>query len=217
MVLNLLIASAVIMPWRPIGLGVLIPVSVTAAASLLRPSQASMVVLLAVIALGMTLAIAADDPVGQIGATTPVGTRPRLVVRAVVAAMASGIGLLTLAGIAASVGVNGDLPIVRLWACSSVLTLTAAALTRRFLPNVPGLAAGSIGLVLVVGVSTLMRDYAGSWVSHRPLAAQLGATTLLAAVGLAYATRDPGRPSQKRPVLLGVWLWRRWAAPNTHR
>src|SRR3954471_22873994 len=193
MVLNLLIASAVIMPWRPIGLGVLIPVSVTAAASLLRPSQASMVVLLAVIALGMTLAVAADDPVGQIGAITPVGTRPRLVVRVVVAAMASGIGLLTLTSVAAYEGVNADMPTVRLWACSSVLTLTAAAMTRRFLPTVPGLAAGSIGLALVLALWTLMGDHAGAWISQRPLATQLGLTGLLTVVGLAYATRDPGR------------------------
>lgn len=197
----LLLASRRTLAWRALAGSGAAALGLAALGRVLPPAGAAQLPGLALLVLGCGLGAAADDRTAALTAATPVTVRRRLAARAVLAVPVSAVaagGVLLLAAPGGEAP-GGEAPggeLIRSWAVLTALALAAGAAGNRH--GLPGVLPATIllGGVLVLR-TTLPEPVRQAW-PWDSAAERVVLGLLLAAMLLAWGTRDPAAPGVRR-------------------
>jgi hypothetical protein len=190
----LLVATRPLLAWRTLAASGGGALAVSALAAVLPAPFDTLLPGLAVLVLACGLGGAVDDGTAAMTMATPVTVRRRLLARAALALPVSAAALAGVVVLAAADGADPGWDLVRLWAALGVLALAVGAVGRR--AGVPGTVSAAVllgtGLVLQRSLPEAVLR-AAPWNSAQE---RFALVLAVAAVALAWATRDPAARSK---------------------
>ncbi|UOY03671.1 hypothetical protein [Blastococcus sp. PRF04-17] len=165
--------------------------AVTGTLALLPAAADPVLPVLAVLVLACAAAVAADDDTSPVTTSAPVPVRRRLAARVGLVLPASAVGLGAVLAVAGLAGAQPDRGLALLWAVLTVVALAVGVAAHRAWPDLPGMAAAAVALVVGLVVALRLPAAVLTVAAWDSTPERVGIAVVLSALVLAVATRDP--------------------------